>query len=111
MNLIPKINGRMVPHKGRLTVHEPLSYSGELYSDTYAMRFGLLPASEGMLFLNTDPDLPEEGYRLIISSSGIELTSSAQAGQFYGLITLESLLRENRGGLLEMYRKIPYMEI
>ncbi|MBQ7058605.1 MAG: beta-N-acetylhexosaminidase [Firmicutes bacterium] len=111
MNLIPKINGRMVPHKGRLTVHEPLSYSGELYSDTYAMRFGLLPASEGMLFLNTDPDLPEEGYRLIISSSGIELTSSAQAGQFYGLITLESLLRENRGGLLELDSKIPYMEI
>lgn len=111
MNLIPKVNRKIVLHKGKLTVHEPLSYSGELQRESYAERFGLLPSADGMLFLSTDPDLRTEEYRLVISQAGIELASSEPSGQFYGLITLESLIRENRGGLLELDSKIPYMEI
>ena len=67
MNLIPKVNRKIVLHKGKLTVHEPLSYSGELQRESYAERFGLLPSADGMLFLSTDPDLRTEEYRLVIS--------------------------------------------
>ena len=111
MNLIPKINGTALLHKGRLTIHEPLTYSGGLMNENYTMRFGLLPAAEGMLLLNTDPRIPEEGYRLDITSAGIELAASTPEGQFYGLVTLESLIRENRGGLLELDSKIPNIQI
>ena len=111
LNLIPKVNGSVTVHKGKLTVHEPLGYSGDLADEALAMRFGLLPAQEGVLALFQDASLPEEGYRLIISPEGIELRSGTKAGQLYGLITLQNLLRQFRGGLLGLDSKIPYMEI
>lgn len=111
MNLIPKIGGTIISHRGKLTVHEPLTYSGPLAEEAYAMRFGLLPTKEGVLSLYEDSRIKAEGYRLVISAEGIELRFADKAGQFYGLITLQSLLREYEGGLLGLDSKIPYMEI
>ena len=111
MNLIPKINGRVVTHKGKLTVYEPISFHGKLHEEAWAMRFGLIEATDGLLYFSEDPAIPKEGYKLTVSVEGIEISASDRAGQFYGLITLQHLLREGRSGLLELNSKIPYMEI
>ncbi len=44
------------------------------------------------LSLKNDPSIKEEGYRLTITKSGIELTARKAAGIFYGMQTLLQLL-------------------
>ena len=41
-----------------------------------------------LLSLNAEADLPEEGYRLVVSTEGMKLEAKAEAGLFYGIQTL-----------------------
>lgn len=50
----------------------------------------LLPKSI-LLSLNTESDIPKEGYRLKVTTTGISLTASEPAGIFYGVQTLLQL--------------------
>jgi hexosaminidase len=51
-------------------------------------------AAAGTIFLSlkNDPSIKEEGYRLTVTKSGIELTARKAAGIFYGIQTLLQLL-------------------
>jgi hexosaminidase len=44
------------------------------------------------LSLSTDPSIPDEGYRLKVSTTGVTLTAKKPAGIFYGIQTLLQLL-------------------
>lgn len=111
MNVIPKINGRVLDHKGHLTVALPLSYQGTLLKDFYALRFGLMPSSSAQLQLSQDDRIAPQGYRLLVSEDGIELDCSDEAGQFYGLATLSQLLSDGSSGLFGMNTRISPCEI
>jgi len=49
--------------------------------------------------LTTDPSLPAEGYRLVVTPDAVQLTAAGDAGAFYGRATLEQLRRVHDGDL------------
>ncbi len=51
------------------------------------------PASTGIFMgLVKDASIPNEGYRLKVTASGVQLTASSEAGIFYGIQTIYQLL-------------------
>ena len=97
MNLIPKINGKIYTSGGTLKVKLPLTYEGDC---PFADQFELIRAEEtACLTFLKDDTLPAEGYRIYIDPQGIAIASAGDAGQYYGLVTLMSLIRETKGEL------------
>lgn len=48
-----------------------------------------------VLRLVSDPEIPEQGYRLVISPDQISLEATAPAGIFYGVNTLNQLIKQS----------------
>jgi hexosaminidase len=57
-------------------------------------------AADEKVELRTDPALPDQGYRLELTSSGVVLASADDAGRFYGEATLNQLRRLRDDGSL-----------
>lgn len=68
--------------------------------------------TETMLAFQTDPSIPEEGYRLEIAPDKVCIDSGTEAGRYYGMQTLNALLEEGNGvlccGVIEDAPKYPY---
>lgn len=47
--------------------------------------------------LTTDPSLPREGYRLLVTPKEIRLTGGSNAGVYYGIMTLGQIMDSDRG--------------
>ncbi len=57
------------------------------------------PMAQAVLTLDTFAGLPAQGYRLQIGSERIHITASEPAGLFYGVMTLQQVLRQSAGEL------------
>ncbi len=81
-------------------------FSAECLRDAVAERFGLeLAMGDGgdiRLIHDGDLDVPAQGYALTITSGGVEVTGSDDAGLYYGVQTLIELSRRNSTGSVEL---------
>jgi hexosaminidase len=60
---------------------------------------GLYGSGGARITLAPDQGIPAQGYRLRISDDGIDLVAGDAAGAFYGVATLEQMLRQCEGTL------------
>jgi len=57
------------------------------------------PAVAAIINVNSEMDIPAEGYRLSIGPERIEISAAQPAGAFYAVMTLKQILRQVTGSL------------
>ena len=73
-----------------------------------ADRLSLPLSPAGVINLGLDESLPDEGYRLAITSDGVDLRGGTPAGLFWGVQTLLQLGRVLPGGVIEDAPRFAY---
>jgi len=67
-----------------------------LYSNTRKISMGVNEKSKIEYTIDSEIDLPSEGYTLEILKNKVKITAKDQAGLFYGFITLDQLLEDSK---------------
>ena len=67
-----------------------------LYSNTRKISIGVNEKSKIEYAIDSEIDLPSEGYTLEILKNKVKITAKDQAGLFYGFITLDQLLEDSK---------------
>lgn len=93
-----------LPHRWSIEAHSQPERDAAAFAAAYAKSAGYqasLVDRNAALRLrgSVEPAMPEEGYRLRIDASGVEIGASSGAGLYYGLATFEQLI-EARGATL-----------
>ena len=73
----------------------------ELTNGTIERQLGLTATQNGPVSIRFTPDLdlPEQGYSLTVSSSGLDIKYADDAGLFYSIITLAQIAEQTEGEL------------
>lgn len=100
VNLIPRINGKMTKTEERCEVQFPIRYQGKC---SFADQFGIEPVREedtGLyLEFKEEDGIADEGYILEIRPDKLMIKSSTEAGKYYGMQTLASVIEEENSHL------------
>ena len=89
---VPVRQLRLMPSQGVSKILED-----ELYQIASSMGVELNPQAEFYIKFQTDHRLPDEGYRLTTSITGIVVSASSETGHFYALQTLRKLMEVDKG--------------
>lgn len=90
MKIIPQLSGPVRETGGVFHAALPLNYGGDC---PFAAQFPLIRGDDPALTFETDPALPEEGYRLTVTEDHATLVAAGKSGFFYGLQTVFQQLR------------------